>query len=54
MKPLAFWLLSLLCLAVAVLGLAIERRDVHYAGLLACLGVLAVNAVLARRNGGAR
>ena len=54
MKPLAFWALSLLGLAVAVVGLVVVRRDVHYAGLIACLGVLAVNAILARRNGGTR
>ncbi|MFI8425087.1 hypothetical protein [Streptomyces sp. NPDC085479] len=54
MKPLAFWALSLLSLAVAVLGVVVARRDIHYAGLIACLGVVAVNAILDRRNGGAR
>ncbi|MFF5975725.1 hypothetical protein ACFY7C_29875 [Streptomyces sp. NPDC012769] len=54
MNRLTFWLLLSLCVAVEVLGLFIGRRDVHYAGVIAAVGVIAVARILwlARRDGG--
>ncbi|MFI9207464.1 hypothetical protein ACIGW7_04865 [Streptomyces sp. NPDC053253] len=50
MNRLVFWSLVLACVAVEVTGLVIDRRDVHYAGVIAAGGVIAVNLILARRN----
>ncbi|MER7954750.1 hypothetical protein [Streptomyces sp. NPDC096030] len=54
MSPVAFWSLVVLCVGVEVLGLVIERRDIHYAGAIAGLGVIAVHNILIRahRDGG--
>ncbi|MFF8836064.1 hypothetical protein [Streptomyces sp. NPDC015130] len=51
MNRLVFWSLLLACVAVEVTGLAIDRRDVHYAGIIAAVGVIAANLILAPRNG---
>lgn len=40
------WSLVLLCVAVEVLGLTVGRRDVHYAGALAAVGVVSVHWLL--------
>ncbi|MFJ8668549.1 hypothetical protein [Streptomyces sp. NPDC093600] len=55
MSRLTFWSLGLLCVAVEVLGLVIDRRDIHYAGAIAALGIIAVHNILIRahRDGGA-
>ncbi|MFD7978809.1 hypothetical protein [Streptomyces sp. NPDC059071] len=54
MNRLTFWSLLALCVAVEVLGLVIDRRDVHHAGAIAGVGVIAVARILwlARRDGG--
>ncbi|MFF6776350.1 hypothetical protein ACFY8W_22695 [Streptomyces sp. NPDC012637] len=46
MNRLTFWSLLALCVAVEVLGLVIGRRDIHYAGIIAGLGVIAVARLL--------
>ncbi|MFJ8663117.1 DUF6303 family protein [Streptomyces sp. NPDC093795] len=46
-----FWSLVFLCAAVEVLGLLVGRRDVHYAGVLAAVGVLAVHWILLWQRG---
>ncbi|MEV6331472.1 hypothetical protein [Streptomyces sp. NPDC051909] len=53
MNRLTFWALLALCVAVEVLGLITGRRDVHYAGAIAALGVIAVARLLylAHKNG---
>ncbi|MET8506029.1 hypothetical protein ABZV60_15410 [Streptomyces sp. NPDC004787] len=54
MNRLTFWSLIALCVAVEVMGLVIDRRDIHYAGAIAGVGVVAVARILylARRDGG--
>ncbi|MEU8622054.1 hypothetical protein [Streptomyces sp. NPDC048623] len=53
MNRLTFWALLALFVGVEVLGLVIDRRDVHYAGVIAALGVIAVARLLylARKDG---
>ncbi|MFE2236103.1 hypothetical protein ACFXA4_26485 [Streptomyces sp. NPDC059442] len=46
MNRLTFWTLLLLCVAVEVWGLVTDRRDVHYAGVIAAVGVIAVARLL--------
>lgn len=50
MSRIVFWSLLLACVAVEAAGLVIGRRDVHYAGIIAACGVIAVNLILARRG----
>ncbi|MFI9213273.1 hypothetical protein ACIGW7_34720 [Streptomyces sp. NPDC053253] len=50
MNRIVFWSLLLACVVVEVAGLVIDRRDVHYAGVIAAGGVIAVNVILAHRN----
>ncbi|MFF6775793.1 hypothetical protein ACFY8W_19805 [Streptomyces sp. NPDC012637] len=54
MNRLTFWVLLALCVAVEVLGLLIDRRDIHCAGAVTALGVIAVARLLylARKGGG--
>ncbi|MFD0367179.1 hypothetical protein [Streptomyces sp. NPDC127114] len=54
MNRLTFCSLLALCVTVEVLGMVIDRRDIHYAGAIAALGVIAVARLLylARRDGG--
>ncbi|MFG2867680.1 hypothetical protein [Streptomyces sp. NPDC048338] len=46
MNRLTFWSLLALCVAVEVWGLALGRRGVHYAGVIAAVGVIAVARLL--------
>ncbi|QGZ49986.1 hypothetical protein GPZ77_17835 [Streptomyces sp. QHH-9511] len=47
-----FWSLALVSLAVGVVGVVVERGDLHYGGAVAALGVVAVHRLLLALRGG--
>ncbi|MEU2239891.1 hypothetical protein ABZ572_10855 [Streptomyces sp. NPDC018338] len=51
MNRLVFWSLVLACVAVEIPGLVIDRPDVHYTGIIAAVGLISANLILAPRNG---